>query len=273
METNIKLINSPQVWDNVWKETKSKKEYQALLKEERDSVRWRRIKAAVKKSFKSFKGLKVIEVGSGLGTYSALMAKEGAKVSLLDYSDKALQEAKLFLKANNVQATFIKADALKLPQKLMGKYDISMSFGLTEHFIGKNRVKINKVHFDLVRDNGMVVLSFPNKNNLPYRFFKYATQKLKTWPFGIEIPYSKQEFMEMFHTFGIRKIQVEGDSLFWSLNFINPFILISRVLNKLGIRQRWFIIGNQHGTFLDKYISFAYVVMVQKEELPTKKKK
>jgi 2-polyprenyl-3-methyl-5-hydroxy-6-metoxy-1,4-benzoquinol methylase len=90
-------------------------------------------------------------------------------------------------------AKFLKHDALVLPVDLLGKYDISMSFGLAEHFRGVERTKIIKSHFDVLKKGGMAFISVPNRYNPPYRLSKFFAEHVNRWRVGAEIPYSRKE--------------------------------------------------------------------------------
>ena len=93
--------NTPKLWDKLWNKNIHEYEDQLSLAKEEKSIRWNRIKQFVLKEFGSFKNLKTIEIGAGAGTYSALMAKEDADVTLLDYSNRALQRSQEFFKRND----------------------------------------------------------------------------------------------------------------------------------------------------------------------------
>ncbi len=258
--------NTPQLWDKVWKKDISIEEDIFNLAKEGYSIRWQRIERIVLKEFGSFNNLKVIEIGAGAGTNAALAAKRGAKVTILDYSETALKRAREFFERNGLSAEFIKQDALSLPTDLLGKYDISMSFGLTEHFDGVERVNINKAHFDLLRKGGIAFISVPNKYNPPYRIFKFVAEHTGRWTVGEECPYSRKELRNICQQIGITEYSFFGDSLFWSFNFINPinpFKIIRKVFrlkNPLNIYN----IRKEKGTFLDQYLSYALVLYGRK---------
>jgi 2-polyprenyl-3-methyl-5-hydroxy-6-metoxy-1,4-benzoquinol methylase len=74
--------NTPQLWDNVWKDTSSTEEDAFKFIKEENCIRWQRIEKIVLKEFGSFNNLNVIEIGAGVGTNAALMAKKGAKVTI-----------------------------------------------------------------------------------------------------------------------------------------------------------------------------------------------
>src|SRR5258708_5909944 len=83
--------NTPALWDAFWqrKEADLEADRYDLAKSEA-SVRWRRMEEHVRARFESFRGLEVIEIGAGRGTNGALMARHGAHVTVLDYSETAL---------------------------------------------------------------------------------------------------------------------------------------------------------------------------------------
>jgi len=133
--------NTARLWDDFWGAGVSEKEDLFSLAKEEHSIRWQRIEKIVVEEFESFQGLNVIEIGAGAGTHAALMAKKGARVTILDSSERALSRAQELFSRIGLTAEYINEDALSLSQSLSGVYDISMSFGLAEHFRGDEREK------------------------------------------------------------------------------------------------------------------------------------
>lgn len=274
--------NTSQLWDEFWKNTDPIEEDILKLAMEENSIRWQRIEKIVLKKFGSFENLEVIEIGAGSGTNAALMAKRGAQITILDYSEKALVRARELFERNNLSAEFIKQNALSLPSDLLNKYDISMSFGLAEHFRGDERIKINKAHFDILKKGGITFISVPNKYNFPYRIFKFIAECTDRWEVGEEYPYSRKEFRDICKQIGITKYSFSGDSLFSSFSFIKQIktILLNDITRKVlkMVRGGWRVqryidrhksrfnrnssIFNkkEKGTFLDQYLSYALVV-------------
>lgn len=254
--------NTPVLWDEIWKNPAAKEQdVLALLKEE-NGIRWQRMRKIVLREFGSFEGLNAIEIGAGAGTNSALMAKRGANVTVLDYSEGALNRAQKFFEHNKLNADFISRDALAQNEDLAGKFDIAMSFGLTEHFTDEKREKINRTHFDLLRKGGIAFISVPNKYNLPYRIYKLIFEIAGLWKVGEEYPYSRKEFKDLCVRIGVSNYSFFGDSLIESFRFIDPFRAIRRLLNiktenKLSSKK-------QKGTFLDGYLSYALVLYGKK---------
>ena len=88
--------NTPELWDNLWQNKKSPDEETfSFLKEEKTTV-WQKIESTIIGEFGTFRGIEVIEIGAGMGTYSALFAKRGAQVTILDYSEEAIKRSKAF---------------------------------------------------------------------------------------------------------------------------------------------------------------------------------
>lgn len=138
------------------------------------SLFWKRINKAILDRFGSYNHLKIIELGSGQGLFSMLMAKQGGEVTLLDFSETSLNNAKLFFQKEKVEAKFIKADILNFKDNK--KYDVVMSFGVAEHFQDKERFDVQKTHFDLCKPCGMSVIAVPNKSCLFYRVWLFIAR-------------------------------------------------------------------------------------------------
>ncbi|MDA2934467.1 class I SAM-dependent methyltransferase, partial [Acidobacteria bacterium AH-259-D05] len=214
--------NTSKLWNDFWETSVSEKEDVFSLVKEENSIRWQRIEKIVVEEFDTFQNLNVIEIGAGAGTNAALMAKKGALVTILDYSERALIRAQELFSRNGLTAEFLNEDALSSSQNLSGVYDISMSFGLAEHFRGDEREKINKIHFDVLRKGGIAFISVPHKYNPPYRIFKFLAELLGLWKVGEEFPYSRREFGQICQRIGIMEYTFFGDSLPASFHFINP---------------------------------------------------
>jgi 2-polyprenyl-3-methyl-5-hydroxy-6-metoxy-1,4-benzoquinol methylase len=255
--------NTPELWDKVWQQAPTTEQDIFTRVKEENSIRWARIEAVILKEFGSFEGLKVIEIGAGSGTYAALMAKRGAKLTVMDYSEKALKQSEDFFKRNGLKAELVKQDALAIAPEFAGKYDVSMSFGLTEHFLGADRVNIHKTHFDVLRKGGVAFISVPNKYSLPYRLYKFAAEVTGKWKVGEEYPFSRKELAGICRQIGVTDFSIFGDSLAGSFNLINP-VSITRKLFKLKGNTDVACIKKEKGCCLDQYLSYALVLCGKK---------
>ena len=262
--------NTPALWDALWQrnETDLEADRYDLAKEEA-SVRWRRMEERIGAKFGSFKGLEVIEIGAGRGTNGALMARRGAHVSVLDYSETALVAARKFFERNGVEANYILADALNLEHaSTSNKFDISMSFGLAEHFKNSARHRIIDAHFDVLKPGGMTFISVPNAHNPPYRFYKFVAERIGKWNVGEEIPFSRSELARICKKLGYSDFEFFGDSFGESFRFINPLVIMSKLFNRTSMRTP---VKPQRGSRLDAHFAYALILSCGKPIVETTK--
>jgi SAM-dependent methyltransferase len=254
--------NTPELWDDLWEKPFSPEVDTFNLAKEEHSIRWQRIEREVQASLGTFVDRRVIEIGAGSGTYAALMAKRGARVTVLDYSERAIQRGREFFQNNGLSAEFIRQDALALPPEMLGVFDISMSFGLVEHFRGTDRQRIAQVHFDLLRSGGLTFISVPNKYCPPYRIFKFVAQRTGKWPFGEEYPASYGELLSLARKCVAARSVILGGSFWASFEFINPFKALAVVRRLLRLKDNFDAgkLRREQGTFLDSRLAYAIVL-------------
>ncbi len=252
--------NTPELWDKIWKPT-SKESDLYNIKRNEVSICWKKMEQTVLKEFGSFKGLNVLEIGSGGGTRGLLFALRGSNVTVLDYSKKALIRAKEFYKRQGITVKTIHADALHLPKNLHNKFDVSLSFGLIEHFENKTRTKMMQAHKDVLKKNGMTFISVPNKWNPPYRIYKAVFEAIGKWQFGLEIPYSRKELLERAKACELHNTRVIGGSFISSFDYINPLKYIKYAL---GIKKNIKHIKREIPSCLDDTLSYGIILIGKK---------
>ncbi len=209
------LTSHPELWNQVWSGSdhgNCNSEFWDWVNRESVSIRSAKIQDYIQQHLGSLKGIKTVEIGSGLGVYSFLFARLGADVTLLDYSHQALNLAKTCFEANNLSATFLFQDALNLDPTLYGQYDIAMSFGTVEHFKYPDRLQMIKAHVDLIRDGGIVAVSAPNRLFFPHEFLKMYLQWKKKWQLGYEGAFSRHEFFNVGRTLKLKHLRVIGSA-------------------------------------------------------------
>jgi 2-polyprenyl-3-methyl-5-hydroxy-6-metoxy-1,4-benzoquinol methylase len=110
---------------------------------------------------KDFKNLKCIECGCG-GYESTLMAREGGAVTVLDYSEKAIEYSKIVSQRMGVlnKIKFINGDILDFCTN--EKYDPLWNCGVVEHYQDKEIIRIIKKMVDIAKNKSVIVITFPN---------------------------------------------------------------------------------------------------------------
>lgn len=247
-----------QVWTQVWNREFGQKENWFDIERERASVRWRKIKDLVSRTFGSFSRLRVIEIGSGRGIYGLLMSLEGAQVTLLDQSELALQKAQELYSEWGQDFQACVGDVFQLPSDLIGKFDIAMSFGLAEHFKPPKRFEVFQSHLKLLKAGGLLIASVPNSAFVPYRIGKFLLEAFRKWSFGLEIPFSRQELRATAKKLGLTHWQIIGSGLMG--DFAN-FWLIQRLLHLPYYlwENLWSIVnGRSKGSILPLKDRFRY---------------
>ena len=169
---------------------------------EERTPRWRAQERLVRERFGGFDGLKAVELGSGRGLNGLLYARRGAEVTLLDSSRLALEQAAELFAALRVAFEPVEADVFALPAELKGRFDVAMSFGLCEHFLGERRLAAVAAHLELVRPGGLALLGVPNRRAPAYRLWMATLKRHGTWPLGTEEPFSAGELAELARVAG-----------------------------------------------------------------------
>src|SRR5581483_268199 len=149
-----------------------------------------------------FAGLRAIEIGAGRGTNAQLYAERGASVTLLDQLELPLEQARMLFAEEGLELETIRGDVFALPGELLGRFDVSMSFGLCEHFLGERRLAVIRAHLELLRPGGIAFLGVPNRWSPVYRAWKKALELSGSWPFGTESPFSAGEAAKLARAAG-----------------------------------------------------------------------
>jgi len=197
-----------RTWDRLWTHQPSDAKDDELLARERKSKRWRLILERLRRHFGAVENLRTIELGSGRGDLSALLAQEGACVALLDSSERALFQARQRFGRLGLQAEFLKGDLFKTSE--LERYDIAISSGVIEHFTGHDRTRSLEAHRAVLGKKGLAIISVPNAHCFPYRLWKAWLELRGCWPYGFEKPYSRRELSRRAHQAGLGGIEVHG---------------------------------------------------------------
>lgn len=181
-------------WDGMWS---------ALGEQDDDptaeltSLRFRTQERLIERSLGSLRGLRVIEVGAGRATNALLYALRGAKATVLDNSPVALEQSRRRFAARGLEVTTIESDVFALPAHVRGSFDVSMSFGLCEHFSGERRRDVIAAHVELLKPGGIAMVNVPNRLSPLYRLWMGLAKRRGTWSLGYEVPFSGRELSDL----------------------------------------------------------------------------
>lgn len=205
------------VWRRVWRHAATPAKDDALIERERRSPRFTAILDRIDAIFGGPRGLRTIELGSGRGDLSVLLARMGARVTLLDFTDAALDSARERFDRLGLAADYVQADMLGDRSAWDGQFDISLSSGVIEHFAGPDRIATVKAHFHALRPGGMAMISVPNAWCVSYRAWKAWLELRGWWPYGMEIPYTRRELQRLTQQAGFESVTTSTFGFWQSL--------------------------------------------------------
>jgi SAM-dependent methyltransferase len=216
-------------WDAQWRVEPS--DPRAPDAEER-TPRWRAQEALVLERFGGFDGLTVVELGAGRGLNALLYARRGAQVTLLDTSRLVLDQARGIFAGHGLEPELVEADVFALPEEVRGRFDVSMSFGLCEHFLGGDRRAVVAAHLAALRPGGVAFLGVPNRRSPVYRAWMATLKRRGTWPLGTEEPFTARELAALAREAGGRPLAPRYGS--FAATLVNHGV--NQALFKLGRR-------------------------------------
>jgi SAM-dependent methyltransferase len=243
------------------------------------------IKREILKRFGTFEGLRFVELGAGIGKMSILMDILGGETTLIDYNENALKKAREVHDFFGCEPYLLLEDALALPESICGQYDVVMSFGVAEHFLGEQRIAIFHSHRNLAKEHGIVVISVPNAWGIWYRFSHGIRKILGKWPRELpEVPFNRNELKNIALKAGLTDIRISGGDRF--LSDFDYFLIgnTKRAIQKYVLRKkvkesrtfsednpreklREIILHNDASPgFLDNYLSYPLILTACKSQ-------
>ncbi|AFY43911.1 bifunctional 2-polyprenyl-6-hydroxyphenol methylase/3-demethylubiquinol 3-O-methyltransferase UbiG [Nostoc sp. PCC 7107] len=263
----MQITSNPYLWNQVWSQSTEKNmtEFWQWVKRESNSIRGKKIQNYIHTCIGDIDKLKTIEVGSGLGIYSFIFATLGADVTLLDYSEQALDLAQQCFRSNNLKAKFLLQDALNLNPNIHGQYNVAMSFGTVEHFLYPERLKMIESHINLVREGGIIAISVPNIAFLPHEILKAYLQHQKKWYLGYEGAFSRHELFQLANSLKLSNLKVIGSA------FLSDFQRYIQIYRSTNFAQKLFgssVAKSQiieRASFLDNFCGADLVLLGTKK--------
>jgi 2-polyprenyl-3-methyl-5-hydroxy-6-metoxy-1,4-benzoquinol methylase len=195
-------------WRRFWEARPASRE---LVARELTSDRWKLIDQVTRARYGTLEKRSVIEVGAGMGTNALCMAIQRARVSILDIDSVALQRAGELFALFQVTPQLIQRNLFDpLEPGLADGFDVVMSFGLAEHFVGSDRLLCIQRHFEIARPGGLVIISVPNGSSFLTRFDAALIALARRWHWGwqlfskqkernwvIEVPFTRKELQSL----------------------------------------------------------------------------
>lgn len=123
---------------------------------------------------------KILEVGSGLGYLTYALRKSGYAANAIEVSKVAVEEA-----IQNFGDFYINAELLEYSRGHQSVYDVVIATEVIEHV--DHPIEFIRAMYDLVKVNGYVVLTTPNRSFFPKQMiWESSLPPIHYWWFGEE---------------------------------------------------------------------------------------
>jgi uncharacterized protein YbaR (Trm112 family) len=141
-----------------------------------------------------------VELGCGWGTNSLALRRFGltGDIWLVDISQAALRGAMKVHSRFGSKVFPVQADIHKLPFHDRA-FDVSLSGGLYEHFVGKEQ---ESLIVENCRISAKVLCQVPEDNFTYGAFRAFYTLIKGKWPFGFEVPVKRKRLKQLFESAG-----------------------------------------------------------------------
>jgi len=156
-----------------------------LVEQHRYEKEWHIPEAA---GFSGTSGLRVLEIGCGLGTDGAQFAEAGASYTGIDLTDAAVELAKQRFELFDLPGTFRKSDAERLDFET-DSFDVVYSHGVLHHTPDTARA-VREIH-RVLKPGGRAVVMLYHRNSYNYRvninLLRRAGAGLLRWESGRQL--------------------------------------------------------------------------------------
>lgn len=160
-------------------------------------------------------GSKCLEIGCGTGISSLWLAKNGRKVTAIDYTNESVELVNEAARKLSINLDVICCDAREPLPFEKRSFDYSFQAGLLEHFDLSQQIELLKMWSQYSK---RIISMIPNAASLPYRVGKKIMEDNNTWPYGLEIP--RHSMIESFVKAGIEVEREYTIGAEWALGFL-----------------------------------------------------
>lgn len=214
--------NELDYWERIWSNYIDDFEKRGILTDIED-MWWKysydEMHLQYKTVLNGFKDMTICELGCGTGYSSLLMCKEGANITLVDFSTNAKRYNDLilkYLKINEHNVNFIISDAYSKNLDI-GKFDLVWNCGVLEHYNWYDALDLVKVMMKHVKSNGKVMITIPNQISPQIIYLNLSKGK------GTEIYYSYRMLKKLMIDVGLVNVEVLPLN-YWVPSFFPHFL-------------------------------------------------
>ena len=161
----------------------------------------------------------LIELGSGSGVLSSILAEQGYQTTLVDFSSVALEKSKLFFHKKQLSGEFLLGDIFNVSSLVDKTYDVSWNSGVMEHFHAQELLALFKSIYSITKKFYICIV--PNPESLPYLLFRYKAMKKGTWLYGLE--FLRDDYENIAQDAGFKLVKKKYLGIEFTQDYINYF--------------------------------------------------
>lgn len=216
---------------DIWDVHMNQIELADVLSAFRSPAQFQRELAALIDSRAGGEGCKVIEVGCETAVTTLLLADVNEK-TVIDINQRAISLVEAAAAQLNKKITAVVCDMFAMPFG-DAEFDIVFNAGVIEHFSGEERVRALSEYSRVMKEDGLMIIAFPNHYCPPYRFAYLTMRLLGVWRFPSE--YKIFDLGEEAQRCGLcigQRLTLSRGTIFNWLNFLPPAKALFRLLDK-----------------------------------------
>ena len=211
------MISTPsrQLWNDNWRQDEENLDACAAR------IRAKRLDGPVfqrlSPRWPDLRGVRVCELGAGMGRTGLGMAVLGADVTFVDVSEVALAKVAALADRLAVRVHCRQEDVFNQPADLRDCFDVVVSLGLAEHFTGPLRHQVLAAHVAALRPEGTALILVPNADCMFYRLWKAVAEAGGWWSVGFEEAFTRAELLRVAATLPVSEAEVFGSGFTYAL--------------------------------------------------------
>lgn len=149
-------------------------------------------------------GARLLEVGCARSAWLPYFHRElGFRVAGLDYSEIGCRQARAVLERADVAGEIVHGDLFDPPDRLLGAFDVVVSFGVVEHF--DDTADALRAMTRLVRPGGLVFVNIPNLAGL----LGFLQRLLHRETYDLHVPLDREALARAHEEAGLRVMSCE----------------------------------------------------------------
>ena len=215
----------------IWDDHMNRIELPDVLAAFRSPAQFQRELAALIDSRAAGGHRKIVEVGCETAVTTLLLSDAHEK-TVIDINRRAISLVEAAAAQLNKKVDALVCDMFAMPFR-NAEFDIVFNAGVIEHFSTEERARALSEYSRIMRDDGLMVIAFPNHYCPPYRFAYLTMRLLGVWRFPSE--YKIRDLGEEAQRCGLRvreRLTLSRETIFNWLNFLPPAKALFRLLDR-----------------------------------------